>query len=102
MRPAPLILIEFDMVKVLAGRTTVKHGLSADNYYALRTETGRELVTELFGIAVGIFEDADLYKFARVETVGEAFEHIFAYALLADLPYGLDICGESLQFTALF
>lgn len=82
------------MVKILARRTTVENRLAADDNYTLGVEAVGELVPELFGVAVGVLQYADLYEFAGVETVGKAFEHIFAYALLAHLTDGLKVCRD--------
>lgn len=84
------------MFKILSGRASINDGFSADDYDALGTKPFGKLVTELFGVAVGIFENGDLNEFARIEAIRKAFEHIFTYALLADLPDGLNVCGESL------
>ena len=84
------------MLYALFIRPAVEHGLSADDYDALGAQPFGKLVTELFGVAFGIFENRDLNEFARIEAIRKAFEHIFAYTLLADLPDGLNVCGESL------
>ena len=84
------------MFKVFSGRAAIEHGFSAYDYDALGAQTGGELPAERLWVAFGIFENRDLNEFAHIEAIRKAFDHIFAYALLADLPDGLNVCGESL------
>ena len=84
------------MFKIISWPASINDRISADDYDALGTQPFGKLVTELFGVAFGIFENRDLNEFARIEAIRKAFEHIFAYTLLADLPDGLNVCGESL------
>ena len=88
--------VQLNMFKILSGRASINDGFSADDYDALGAQPFGKLVTELFGVAFGIFENRDLDEFARIEAIRKAFEHIFAYTLLADLPDRLNVRGESL------
>ena len=90
------------MFKVFPGRAAIEHGFSAYDYDALGAEAVGEFMPELLGVAFGVFEYADLYQFARVETIGEAFEHVLAYAILADLSHGLDVGRYGFEFAPLF
>ena len=79
--------VELNVLHALFLRPAVEHGLAPDYYDALCAETLSQLVADFAGNAVCIFEYVYLDKLACFQSVGKAFEHIFAYAVLSHLAY---------------
>ena len=82
------------MFDVFPLRLSVQYGFSSYYYHAFSVEPCRKFSADVLRFSVGVFQNTYFYELAFFETIGKTEKHIFAYSVLADLPYRGKIRGK--------